>query len=59
MRLNASPINLGRQEIASRICKICAKLIKQGVKYIKEFVEVSRIYVRKEATKRAFQLGQK
>ncbi|WP_200979245.1 hypothetical protein [Echinicola sp. 20G] len=58
-QLNDSLTVSGRQEIANRICSVWAKLTKLGVKYIKEFVEVSRKYVMKEAAKRAFQLGQK
>jgi hypothetical protein len=58
-QMNSQLTTSGRQEIANRICRIWAKLTKQGVKYIKEFVEVSRKYVMKEAAKRAFQLGQK
>jgi hypothetical protein len=58
-QLNESLTVSGRQEIANRICSVWAKLTKLGVKYIKEFVEVSRKYVMKEAAKRAFQLGQK
>lgn len=58
-QLNDSLTVSGRQEIANRICNVWAKLTKLGVKYIKEFVEVSRKYVMKEAAKRAFQLGQK
>ncbi|MDN3664267.1 hypothetical protein ACFFU1_03885 [Algibacter miyuki] len=58
-QLNDSLTVSGRQEIANRICNVWAKLTKLGVKYIKEFVEISRKYVMKEAVKRAFQLGQK
>lgn len=58
-QLNKNLTVSGRQEIANRICKVWAKLTKLGVKYIKEFVEVSRKYIMKEAAKRAFQLAQK
>ena len=57
--LNDNLTNTGRQEIANRICTIWAKLTKQGVKFIKEFVEVSRKHIMKEGAKRIFQLGQK
>ena len=57
--LNENLTNTGRQEIATRICTIWAKLTKQGVKFIKEFVEVSRKHIMKEGAKRIFQLGQK
>tara|TARA_R110002096_G_scaffold135456_2_gene287418 strand:- start:362669 stop:364168 length:1500 start_codon:yes stop_codon:yes gene_type:complete len=52
--LNKNLTVSGRQEIANRICLVWAKLTKLGIKYIKEFVEVSRKYVMKEAAKRAF-----
>ena len=58
-QLNKNLTTSGRQEIAQRVCKILAKLTKQGVKYISEFVEVSRKFVMKEAAKRIFKLGQK
>jgi len=58
-QLNANLTKEGRQIVAKRICRIWAKLTKQGVKYVKEFVEVSRKYVMKEAVKQIFQLGKK
>ena len=58
-QLNKNLTTSGRQEITQRVCKIWAKLTKQGVKYISEFVEVSRKFVMKEAAKRIFKLGQK